>query len=55
LSGPGTVYFKNGREVLCDAAWKEAGAVFLVMHGKGYAVGFNEKEIDMKKSFEERP
>jgi hypothetical protein len=48
---PGTVYFKNGREVLCDAAWKEAGTVFLVIHGKGYAVGYREEEIDMKKSF----
>ncbi len=51
-SRPGTVYFKNGREVLCDAAWKEGGTVFLVMHGKGYAVGYNEEEIQMKKSFE---
>ena len=51
-SRPGTVYFKNGKEVLCDAAWKEAGTVFLVIHGKGYAVGYKEAEIDMKKSFD---
>jgi hypothetical protein len=51
-SRPGTVYFKNGREVLCDAAWKESGTVFLVTHGKGYAVGYKEEEIDMKKSFD---
>ncbi len=53
-SRPGTVYFKNGREVLCDAAWKEDGTVFLVIHGKGYAVSYKEEEMDMKKSFEER-
>jgi len=52
-SRPGTVYFKNGREVLCDTAWKEGGTVFLVMHGKGYAVGYNEEEIYMKKSFDQ--
>jgi hypothetical protein len=51
-SRPGTVYFKNGRELLCDAAWKEGGTVFLVMHGKGYAVGYDENQIDMKKSFD---
>jgi hypothetical protein len=50
-SQPGTVYFKNGREVLCDAAWKEVQTVFLVMHGKAYAVGYDENEINMKKSF----
>jgi hypothetical protein len=49
---PGTVYFKNGREVVCDAAWKDGGTVFLVMHGKGYAVGYDENDIDMKKSFD---
>lgn len=51
-SSPGTVYFKNGREVLCDAAWKEGLTVFLVIHGKGYAVGYKEEEIDMKRSFD---
>jgi Uri superfamily endonuclease len=33
-SRPGTVYFKNGREVLCDTAWKEGRTVFLVIHMK---------------------
>ena len=51
-SHPGTVYFKNGREVLCDAAWKEGLTIFLAIHGKGYAVGYKEEEIDMKRSFE---
>jgi Trypsin-like peptidase domain len=49
---PGTVYFKNGREVLCDAAWKEGQTVFLVMHEKKYAIGYQEEEIDMKRSFD---
>jgi hypothetical protein len=51
-SRPGTVYFKNGREVLCDMAWKEGGTVFLVIHGKGYAISYQEEEIEMKKSFD---
>jgi hypothetical protein len=54
-SRPGSVYFKNGKEVLCDAAWKQGDTVFLVIHGKGYAVGYKEEEIDMKKSFGVRP
>jgi hypothetical protein len=52
ISRPGTVYFKNGRTVLCDKAWKEGGTVFLVIHGKVYAVGYKEEEIDMKRSFD---
>lgn len=51
-SRPAVVYFKKGREVLCDAAWKEGLTVFLVIHGKGYAVGYKEEEIDMKRSFD---
>lgn len=51
-SRPGLVYFRNGKEVLCDAAWKQGGTVFLVIHGKGYAVGYKEEEIDMRKSFD---
>jgi hypothetical protein len=50
-SRPYTVYFRDGREVLCDRAWKEGLVVFLAVHGKGYAVGYREEEIDMKKSF----
>jgi serine protease Do len=48
---PGTVYFKNGKKLLCDRAWKEGKTVFLVVHGKRYAVGYGEGEIDMEKSF----
>jgi S1-C subfamily serine protease len=48
---PGTVYFKNGKQVLCDRAWREGETVFLVMHGKKYALGYAEGEIDMEKSF----
>jgi hypothetical protein len=48
---PGTVYFKNAKQLLCDRAWKEGKTVFLVIHGKRYAVGYDEGEIDMGKSF----
>jgi len=49
--GPGTVYFKSGKGVLCDRAWKEGETVFLVMHNKKVAVGYDEKMIDMQRSF----
>jgi S1-C subfamily serine protease len=48
---PGTVYFKNGKQLLCDRAWKEGKTIFLVIHGKKYAVGYDESEIAMEKSF----
>jgi S1-C subfamily serine protease len=48
---PGTVHFKSGKKLLCDRAWKEGKTVFLVPHGKKYAVGYDEAEIDTKKSF----
>jgi S1-C subfamily serine protease len=48
---PGTVYFRNGKKLLCDRAWKQGETVFLVIHRKRYAVGYDEAEIDMEKSF----
>jgi len=51
VAGPGTVYFKNGKKLLCDRAWKDGSTIFLVIHGKKVAVGYDEREIDMERSF----
>lgn len=48
----GTVYFKNGKTLLCDRAWKQGRTVFLVVHGKGFALGYDQELIDMKRSFD---
>lgn len=48
---PGVVYFKNGKHLLCDTAWKRGKTVFLVIHGKDFAVGYDESLIEMKRSF----
>lgn len=45
------VYFKNGRELTCDNAWRDGDTIFLAVHGKKIAIGYSEGEIDMKKSF----
>jgi len=47
---PLTVYFKSGKKVLCDWVWKEGETVFLVVHGKDFAVGYDLNLIDAKRS-----
>jgi len=53
-NGPGTVYFRDGRTLLCSRAWKDGDTVFLVVHGKDVAIGYEESEIDMERSFTAR-
>lgn len=53
--GPGTVYFRNGRILLCDRAWKDRDTIFLVVHGKDVAIGYEETGIDMDRSFVTSP
>jgi hypothetical protein len=48
---PGMVYFKNGKRLLCDKAWKRGETIFLVIHGKNFAVGYDESQIDINRSF----
>lgn len=48
---PGVVYFKSGKTMLCDWAWKQGKTVFLVIHGKSFAVGYPESQIEMNRSF----
>lgn len=50
-SPPGTVFMREGKKFLCDRAWKEGESVFLVLHGKRFAIGYHESQIDMKRSF----
>jgi hypothetical protein len=47
---PLTVYFKSGRTLFCDGAWKEGKTLFLVVHGRSFAVGYDEDLINMRKS-----
>jgi hypothetical protein len=47
---PLTVYFKSGKKVLCDWVWKEGETLFLVFHGKRFAVGYDVNLIDTKRS-----
>jgi hypothetical protein len=49
---PGTVYFKNGKRLVCERAWKDGNKIYLLVKGKEIAVSYDETEIDMKKSFD---
>lgn len=49
---PGTVYFRNGKTLLCDRAWKEGTTIYLLMHGKSFVLGYEQNSIDMEKSFD---
>ena len=51
-SAPGTVYFKNGKRLVCERAWKDGNKVYLLVHKKKIAVGYDETEIDMERSFD---
>jgi S1-C subfamily serine protease len=52
LFAPGTVYFKNGKRLVCERAWKDGNKVYLLVKGKEIAVSYDETEINMKKSFD---
>jgi S1-C subfamily serine protease len=52
LFAPGTVYFKSGKRLVCERAWKDGNWVYLLVKGKDIVVSYNETEIDMKKSFD---
>ena len=52
LFAPGTVYFKSGKRLVCERAWKDGNKVYLLVTGKEIAVSYDETEIEMKKSFD---
>ena len=47
----GTIYFKNGKRLFCEKAWKHGKTVYLQAHDKEMAVSYDENEIDMERSF----
>lgn len=51
IKKPRVVYLKWGRKLLCDYVWRDGDTIFLVVHGKEFAVGYDPKEIDVDRSF----
>lgn len=47
---PLTVYFKDGKKLLCDWVWKDEKTLFLVVQGRSFAVGYDLDLIDLKRS-----
>jgi len=52
VHGSGTVYFKNGKRLVCERAWRYGDNIFLVVHGKKIAISYDENEIDMRETFD---
>jgi hypothetical protein len=52
---PRVVYLKWGRKLLCDYVWRDGNTLFVVVHGKEFAVGYDPKEIDLERSFGTAP
>jgi hypothetical protein len=51
IKKPRVVYLKWGHKLLCDYVWRDGETIFVVVHGKKFAVGYDPKEIDMERSF----
>jgi hypothetical protein len=49
--GSGTIYFKNGKRLVCERVWKQGKNVYLQVHDKEIVVSYDENEIDMERSF----
>jgi hypothetical protein len=52
---PRVVYLKWGRKLLCDYVWRDGNTIFVVVHGKEFAIGYDPKEIDVERSFGTAP
>jgi len=48
---PRVVILNYGKKLICDYVWREGETIFLVVHGKKFAVGYRPGQIDMEKSF----
>lgn len=46
------LHFRNGRRLICDRIWREENTVFVVVKGKSISIGYNEKRINLAKTFE---
>jgi hypothetical protein len=55
IKKPRVVYLKWGRKLLCDYVWRDGHTIFIVVHGKEFAVGYDPKEIDLERSFGRPP
>ena len=51
IKKPRVVYLKWGRKLLCDYVWRDGNTIFVVVHGKEFAIGYDPKEIDVERSF----
>ena len=38
-----TLYFKNGKQINCDQVWQEGDNLFVVPHGKRFAISYEKK------------
>ena len=45
------VYFKSGKKLFYDKIWRDKNTVFVVFQDKKFAIGYDENEIDMEKTF----
>ena len=50
-SEPFEVYFNNGKTFICDKAWQDGDTIYIVHHGKKFAIGYDKSEINMSKTF----
>ncbi len=48
---PRVVYLKWGQKLVCDYVWRDGDTIFVVVHGKKFAVGYGPGDIDMERSF----
>jgi hypothetical protein len=48
---PRVVYLKWGHKLLCDYVWRDGNTIFVVVHGREFAIGYDPKEIDLERSF----
>jgi hypothetical protein len=55
IQKPRVVYLKWGRKLLCDYVWRDGNTIFVVVHGKEFAIGYDPKEIDLERSFGTAP
>jgi hypothetical protein len=55
IKKPRAVDLKWGQKLLCDYVWRDGNTIFVVVHGKRIAVGYDPKEIDMERSFGTSP
>lgn len=51
IKRPRVVYLKWGQKLVCDYVWRDGDTIFVVVHGKRFAIGYAPNEIDMERSF----